>query len=74
VSASLDSVIATLPPGADWRRFTPVSMSVFAASPYNAAAQVRYDGYGETPADQLRDAIEKMKAAKEQQAAKRVLS
>lgn len=62
---SLDAVLAELPAGSDWRRFTPVSMSIFAASPYNAAAQVRYDGYGDTPAAQLRDALAKMVAAKE---------
>jgi hypothetical protein len=60
---SLDAVIATLPAGTDWRRFTPKSMSVYAASPYNAAAQVRYDGYGDTPADQLQDALRTMQAA-----------
>jgi hypothetical protein len=43
-------------------------MSVYAASPYNAAAQVRYDGYGPTPADQLADAIRKMNAAIEAKA------
>jgi hypothetical protein len=61
---SLDAVIARLPAGSDWRRFTPVSMSLFAASPYNAAAQTRYDGYGDTPAAQLRDALAKMAAAR----------
>ena len=60
---SLDAVLATLPTGADWRRLTPMSMSVYAASPYNAAAQVRYDGYGDTPAEQLQDALTKMALA-----------
>lgn len=60
---SLDAVIASLPVGSDWRRFTPKSMSLYASSPYNAAAQVRYDGYGDTPAAQLRDALAKMNAA-----------
>lgn len=65
---SLDEALKLLPPGADWRRLTPMSMSVYAASPYNAAAQVRYDGYGETPALQLYDAIRKMDLAKEAKA------
>lgn len=65
---SLDAALRLLPEGADWRRFTPKSMSVYAASPYNAAAQVRYDGYGATPAAQLADAIAKMKAAQEAKA------
>jgi hypothetical protein len=45
---TLDEALALLPEGADWRRLTPTSMSVYAASPYNASAQVRYDGYGAT--------------------------
>lgn len=69
---SLDAAIGLLDPKNDWRRLTPVSMSVFAASPYNAAAQVRYDGYGPTPAAQLCAAFFKMKAAKEEQLAKKV--
>jgi hypothetical protein len=60
---TLDEALALLPEGADWRRLTPTSMSVYAASPYNASAQVRYDGYGATPAHQLYDAIRKMERA-----------
>lgn len=66
--SGLDDALKLLPRGADWRRLTPISMSVYAASPYNAAAQVRYDGYGETPALQLVDAIAKMNAALEAKA------
>lgn len=60
---TLDEALELLPNGADWRRLTPTSMSVYAASPYNAASQVRYDGYGDTPAHQLYDAIRKMELA-----------
>lgn len=60
---SVDAALGLLLAAADWRRFTPVSMSVFAASPYNAAAQTRHDGYGPTPALQLCSAILKMKLA-----------
>jgi hypothetical protein len=63
MSDSFDEALALLPIGADWRRLTPKSVSVYAASPYNAAAQVRYDGYGPTPAAQMRDAIHKMQVA-----------
>lgn len=58
--ASVDAALALLPQDADWRRLTPKSMSVYAASPYNAAAQTRHDGYGATPALQLCAAILKM--------------
>jgi tartrate dehydratase beta subunit/fumarate hydratase class I family protein len=60
---SFDEALKLLPPRADWRRLTDVSISVYAASPYNAKAQVRYDGYGPTIAAQMRDAIAKMQAA-----------
>ena len=66
--SGLDEALKLLPPGADWRRLTSMSMSVYAASPYNAAAQTRYDGYGNTPALQLIDAIRKMNAALEAKA------
>jgi len=64
---SLDAVMTLLPEGSDWRRFTPRSCSIYAASPYNAKAEVRHDGYGPTPAAQLCAAILKMKLAKARQ-------
>lgn len=66
-SASMDAAITLLPEGSDWRRFTPRSCSVYAASPYNAKAEVRHDGYGPTPAAQLCAAIFKMHLAKAKQ-------
>jgi len=52
-TASVDAAISLLPDGAIWRKFTDASMSTYAASPFNAAAQVRHDGHGATPALQL---------------------
>lgn len=49
-SRSLDDALALLPEGADWRRLTHQSISVYAANPYNANAQKRIDGMGATPA------------------------
>jgi hypothetical protein len=65
---TLDEALELLPEGADWRRLTPTSMSVYAANPYNSTAQVRYDGYGDTPAHQLYDAIRKMELAQAKKA------
>lgn len=64
---SLDAALSLVPDGADWRRFTPRSCSIYAASPYNAKAEVRHDGYGPTPAAQLCAAIFKMHLAKAKQ-------
>jgi hypothetical protein len=64
---SFDAALLLLPEGSDWRRFTPRSCSVYAASPYNAKAEVRHDGYGPTPAAQLCAAIFKMHLAKAKQ-------
>ena len=61
---SMDAALGLLPEGADWRRFTPISCCVYAGSPYNAKAQVRYDGNGPTPAAQLCAAILRMQLAK----------
>jgi hypothetical protein len=60
---SLDAALTLLPAGAVWRKYTDVSVSVYAASPYSANAQVRHDGYGSTPAAQLCAARFKMLAA-----------
>ena len=64
---SFDAAERLLPSGSDWRRFTPVSCSLYAASPYNGQAQVRHDGYGPTPAAQLSAAFLKMLLAKARQ-------
>lgn len=64
---SLDAALGLVPEGADWRRFTNRSCSIYAASPYNAKAQVRHDGYGPTAAAQLCAAIFKMHLAKAKQ-------
>lgn len=61
---SMDAALGLLPEGADWRRLTPISCAVYASSPYNANAQVRYDGNGPTPAAQLCAAIFRMQLAK----------
>ena len=50
---SLDSALRLLPDGADWRKLTNPSISVYAANPYNADAQKRHDGNGATPALQM---------------------
>lgn len=42
--AFIDAAVAMLPPPAIWRRYTDLSCSVYAASPYNAQAQTCYDG------------------------------
>lgn len=39
------AAISLLPEGTVWRKFTDGGASVYAASPYNAAAQVRHDGF-----------------------------
>lgn len=52
-SSSLDMALTLLPDGADWRKLTHPSMSVYAANPYNAQAQKRIDGNGATPALQM---------------------
>lgn len=64
---SMDAALGLLTGGADWRRLTPTSVSVYAASPYNAKAQVRHDGYGPTPAAQMCAAFFKMHLAKARQ-------
>lgn len=45
IAAYLEAADALLPPGAVWRAYTDDSASVYAASPYNAKAQARYDGF-----------------------------
>lgn len=50
---SLDSALRLLPKGADWRKLTNPSISVYAANPYNAEAQKRHDGNGATPPLQM---------------------
>ena len=39
------AAIFLLPEGAIWRRYSDFGASVYAASPYNAKAQVRHDGF-----------------------------
>jgi hypothetical protein len=48
VTTSIDDAVKTLPSGSDWRLLSPKSASAYAASPYNAAAQKRHDGFGAT--------------------------
>ena len=62
---SVDAAISFLPAKATWRRLTEISVSVYAASPFNAKAQVRYDGIGSTVACQMVAATLKMIAAQE---------
>jgi len=45
VGAYFDAALILLPAGAVWRKFTDGGCSVYAGSPFNAAAQVRYDGH-----------------------------
>lgn len=40
----LDAARSLLPSGAIWRKYTDHCVSVYGASPFNAAAQQRYDG------------------------------
>jgi|SRR3569833_2205646 len=42
--AYMDAAIALLVPPAIWRKYTDDSVSVYGASPFNAAAQERFDG------------------------------
>jgi hypothetical protein len=44
LDAYMSAAIDLLPKGASWRKYTDDTCSVYAASPYNAKAQVRYDG------------------------------
>lgn len=60
---SIDAAVSLLPAGSVWRKYTDPSASVYAASPYNAAAQVRYDGNAKTTALQIVAALFRMKAA-----------
>ncbi len=64
-TGSLDAATSLLPAGGVWRKYTDHSASVYAASPYNAQAQVRYDGTGATPALQIVAAVFRMRAAQE---------
>lgn len=48
-----DAAIALLPAGAVWRKYTDHSASVYGASPYNANAQERFDGYSNYKIDAL---------------------
>lgn len=68
VGAFLEAAIMLLPDGADWRKFTPISMSAYAASPYNAAAQVKHSGYGATDALRLCSVALKLRLAPIQKA------
>ncbi len=43
--AYMDAAIEMLPKGAVWRKYTDECCSVYGASPYNAKAQVRFDGF-----------------------------
>ena len=52
-TGSFDDALKMLPPGADWRKLTHPSISVYAANPYNANAQKRHDGNGATPPLQM---------------------
>jgi hypothetical protein len=62
-TTSIDGALELLPPGADWRRLTDRSASTYAANPYNAAAQLRHDGYGATVALQICSAALKVRLA-----------
>jgi hypothetical protein len=62
VAEHFGAALALLPPGAEWRKYTDLSCSVYAASPYNAKAQVRHDGTASTPALALMAANLKMRA------------
>lgn len=62
--AFVDAALAMLPAGGSWRRYTDGGCSVYAASPYNAAAQVRYDGHTEVASLSLCAAILRMVKAK----------
>lgn len=61
---SIDAAVSLLPSGAVWRKYTDPSASVYAASPYNAHAQVRYDGNAANPALQIVAAHFRMRAAR----------
>ena len=61
---SVDAAVSLLPDGAVWRKYTDPSASVYGASPYNAQAQVRYDGNAATTALQIVAAHFRMMAAK----------
>ncbi len=45
VDAYFSAALLLLPAEAAWRKFTDGGCSVYAGSPFNAAAQVRYDGH-----------------------------
>ena len=45
--AYLDAAQAILPAGAVWRAYTDRTVSVYGASPYNAAAQECFDGHSD---------------------------
>lgn len=49
----VDAAIALLPVNAVWRKYTDHSASVYGASPYNAQAQERFDGYSSSKIDAL---------------------
>ena len=68
-TASIDAAITSLGGGPNaWRRLTETAVAVYDASPYNAAAQIRYDGIGATVPIQMIAAELKRRAAHEAKA------
>lgn len=65
VEAFMDAALAILPEGASWRRYTDGGCSVYAASPYNAKAQVRFDGHTDVASLSLCAAILRLRHAHE---------
>lgn len=65
VDARTEAAIALLPEGAVWRKYIDNGASVYGASPFNAAAQERFDGYSDNWPLAITAAFLRMRFAKE---------